>query len=124
MAITQLWRTFIDRARTMAGIRRERQLPTTNGKPTPGSSIVKDAQRIRVKHTIDDDLWKWLHTMGWRPMPVHNNRRRYTVIRGSAFEKLVQAEPLLRPGIYNLIIADPGPQRGESVSKSAHKTAP
>ncbi len=107
----------------MAGIRRQRQPPPANGKPTPGCSIVKDAQRIRVKHTIDDDLWKWLFERGWRPMPVKNNRRRYTVIRGSAFEKLVQADPVLRPGIYNLIIADPSPQRGEAMSKSAHKTA-
>jgi hypothetical protein len=93
-------RKFIDRLRTLVRVRVRRQVEPAHGKPSLGSSIVKDRFRIRLKHPIDDELWLWLSKLGWRAMPVHNNRRRYSVISERAFEKLVRADVSMRPMIY------------------------
>lgn len=93
-------RKLIDRLRTLARVRVRRHVEPAHGKPSLGSSIVKDRFRIRLKHPIDDELWLWLSKLGWRAMPVHNNRRRYTVISEHAFEKLVRADASLRPTIH------------------------
>lgn len=96
----RILRKLIDRLRTLAGVRVRRQVDAPHGKPSLGSSIVKDRFRIRLKHPIDDELWLWLSKLGWRAMPMDNNRRRYTVISERAFEKLVRADVSLRPMIY------------------------
>lgn len=99
----RILRKFLDRLRTFARVRVHRQVEPSHGKPSLGSSIVKDRFRIRLKHPIDDELWLWLSKLGWRAMPVHNNRRRYTVISERAFEKLVRADVSMRPMIYALL---------------------
>lgn len=96
----QFLRKLIDRLRTFIGVRTKRQLLPAHGKPALGGSIVKDRFRVRLKHPIDDALWNWLCDMGWRAMPVHNNRRRYVVVSEKAFEKLIKADPSLRPAIH------------------------
>lgn len=96
----RLLQKLIDRTRTMMGVRTQRQLLPVHGKPSLGGSIVKDRFRIRLKHPIDDELWTWLCDMGWRAMPVNNNRRKYTIVPERIFERLIRAEPSLRPEIH------------------------
>ena len=92
----RLFRKLKDYIRTVMGVRTQRQLLPVQGKPSLGGSIVKDRFRIRLKHPIDDDMWRWLCDMGWRAMPVNNNRRKYTIVSEKAFERLVKADPTQR----------------------------
>lgn len=110
---------LIDRMRTMAGVRVRRQVDPIHARPSLGSSIVKDRFRIRLKHPIDDELWLWLSKLGWRSMPVHNNRRRYTVISERAFEKLVQADASVRPLIYERLTEGRKKHRGKAAPTQA-----
>lgn len=90
---------FFDSFRTLVGIRQVRQLPPAGEKPSVGSSLVRDQLRLRVKYAIDDDLWRWLASKGWRVMPLHNNRRRYKVVPERVFIKLASADPAEREEI-------------------------
>lgn len=92
----RLLRKLKDRIRTMMGVRIQRQVLPAHGKPSLGGSIVKDRFRIRLKHPIDDETWNWLSDLGWRAMPVNNNRRKYTVVSERAFERLLKADPVMR----------------------------
>lgn len=92
----RLFRKLKDHIRTMMGVRIQRQLQPAHGKPSLGGSIVKDRFRIRLKHPIDDSMWTWLSDMGWRAMPVNNNRRKYAIVSEKAFERLIKADPTLR----------------------------
>jgi hypothetical protein len=96
----------------MARVRVRRQVEPAHGKPSLGSSIVKDRFRIRLKHPVDDELWQWLSKLGWRAMPVYNNRRRYTVISERAFDKLVRADVEIRPMIHALLTEGRKKRRG------------
>lgn len=96
----RLLQKLIDRVRTMVGVRTKRQVAPAHSKPSLGGSIVKDRFRIRLKHPIDDELWAWLCDMGWRAMPIHNNRRKYVVVSEKAFDKLMRAEPSMRSAIH------------------------
>ena len=97
-------KNLVDRVRTLLKVRNKRQLPPAHSKPSLGGSIVKDRFRIRLRHPIDDELWTWLCDMGWRAMPIHNNRRKYVVVSEKAFDKLVRAEPSMRTDIHALLI--------------------
>lgn len=90
---------MLDNLRTLVGIRQVRQLPPAREKPSVGSSLVRDQLRLRVKYAMDDELWRWLASKGWRPMPLHNNRRRYKVVPERVFIKLAGAEPAERDEI-------------------------
>ena len=92
----RLFRKLKDHIRTMMGVRAKRQLLPAHGKPSLGGSIVKDRFRIRLKHPIDDAMWNWLCEMGWRAMPVNDNRRKYTIVSERAFERLIKADPIVR----------------------------
>ncbi len=83
---------FFDGFRTLVGIRQVRQLAPAREKPSVGSSLVRDQLRLRVKYALDDELWRWLASKGWRPMPLHNNRRRYKVVPEKVFIKLAGAD--------------------------------
>lgn len=85
-------RSLVDSFRTLLGIRRVRHVAPARGKPSVGSSIVRHQLRVRLKYAIDDESWRWLASKGWRPMPLHNNRRRYTVLPEQVFVKLVSAD--------------------------------
>ncbi len=96
----RLFRKLKDYVRTKIGVRAQRQLAPIQGKPTLGSSIVKNRFRIRLKHPIDDELWNWLVDTGWRAMPVtNNNRRKYTIVSERAFGHLLKADPTLRDSV-------------------------
>ncbi len=88
----KLVKSLIDQFRTLAGIRRVRQVLPAREKPSVGSSIVRDQFRIRVKYAIDEELWRWLAEKGWRLMPLHNNRRRYTMVPERIFVKLLSGD--------------------------------
>lgn len=92
----RLFRKLKDYIRTLMGVRAQRQVPPAHAKPSLGGSIVKNRFRIRLKHPIDDDMWNWLCGMGWRAMPVNNNRRKYTIVSEKAFERLIKADPAQR----------------------------
>jgi len=100
----QLIRKLVDRMRTLLKVRTKRELPPVLNKPSLGGSIVKDRFRIRLKHPIDDELWHWLADMGWRAMPVHNNRRKYVVIAERSFEKFIKADPSMRTTLHARLI--------------------
>lgn len=115
---------LIDRLRTWARVRVRRQVDPIHGKPSLGSSIVKDRFRIRLKHPIDDELWAWLSKLGWRSMPVHNNRRRYTVVSERAFDKLVRADVSMRPMIYALLTEGRKKRRADAAGRQSRLSAP
>ncbi len=94
-----LFGKFFDSFRTLVGIRQVRQLPPAGEKPSVGSSLVRDQLRLRVKYAMDDDLWRWLASKGWRVMPLRNNRRRYKVVPERVFIKLASADPAEREEI-------------------------
>ncbi|WP_210545882.1 hypothetical protein [Rhodoferax sp. PAMC 29310] len=79
---------IFDRLRTLAGVRQVRQVPPARERPSVGSSIVRGPLRLRVKYAMDDEFWGWLASKGWRPMHLHNNRRRYQVVPEKVFIKL------------------------------------
>lgn len=115
---------LIDRLRTLARVRVRRQVDPIHSKPSLGSSIVKDRFRIRLKHPIDDELWAWLSKLGWRSMPVHNNRRRYTVVSERAFDKLVRADVSMRPMIYALLTEGRKKRRTDAAGSQSRLSAP
>lgn len=100
----RLFKDLVDRLRTLFRVRNTRQLPPAHSKPALGGSIIKDRFRIRLRHPIDDELWVWLCDMGWRTMPIHNNRRKYVVVSEKAFDKLIKAEPSMRTAIHAQLI--------------------
>lgn len=88
----RLFRRLIDKARTLVGIRKVRQIPSGGDKPPVGTSVVKDRLRMRLKYPIDDAFWQWLLAKGWRPMQVRNNRRRYVVVAEKTLIKMMGAD--------------------------------
>lgn len=98
----RMLKKLIDRVRTMAGIRKERQLPPLKGKPPLGTSVVRDNLRMRLSHPIDDEFWQWLSSMGWRSMlvNVHKNQRRYRVVSDKVLVKMILADPTNRMVIH------------------------
>lgn len=103
---------MVDRLRTFAGIRRVRELAPVREKPSVGSSIVRDQLRIRVKFTLDDPFWNWLVDKGWRPMPLQNNRRKYTVVPERIFVKLLSGDLAQREEIDLQLRNLPGVEPG------------
>lgn len=87
-----LWSRLIDRVRTITGVRKARRVPAVSQKPPAGTSIVLDNLRMRLKYAIDDDLWQWLVSKGWRTMQLRNNRRRYVVVAEKTLMKLMKAD--------------------------------
>lgn len=102
---------MIDGLRTLAGIRRVRQLPAPKGKPPLGTSIVKDNLRMRLTHPIDDQFWQWLSDQGWRSMlvNVHKNQRRYRLVSEKVLVRMMLSDPVSRAQIHqNLLLGAHG----------------
>ena len=109
---------MFDRLRTLVGIRRVRHVAPAREKPSVGASLVRDHLRIRVKYAIDDELWDWLASKGWRLMPLHNNRRRYTVVPERLFIKLISADLAGRESIDRRLVRS---QSAQAPSQAPHK---
>lgn len=107
---------MMDRLRTLTGIRRVRQVAPAREKPSVGSSIVRDRLRIRVKYAIDDEFWRWLASKGWRPMLLHNNRRRYVVVPERIFIKLHTADLAEREDVDRWLSRFAEAESGDPVS--------
>lgn len=95
---------LIDNVRTMTGVRKVRQLSGSKEKPAAGTSIVLDNLRLRIRYPIEDELWQWLYAMGWRAMPLANNRRRYRVISERVVLKMFKADLPERNAIHERIL--------------------
>jgi hypothetical protein len=100
----RLFGKLIDKVRTLAGVRKVRQIPTGMDKPPLGTSIVRDKLRIRLKYPIDDEFWQWLASNGWRAMQQRNNRRRYFVVAEKTLVKLMKADLDLRNQLHDKMI--------------------
>lgn len=105
-----LFGRLVDKARTLAGVRKVRKIPTGGGeKPPVGTSVVRDRLRMRLKYPIDDAFWQWLSAKGWHPMQVRNNRRRYSVVAEKTLLKLMKADLDTREQIHARITKADGP---------------
>ena len=93
-----------DKLRSLAGIRKERQLPPPGEKPSIGSNIVREKLRIRLKYPITDELWKFLAAKGWRAIDMRYNKRRYTVVPDKVLLKLIKADELERHVLHARLI--------------------
>jgi hypothetical protein len=93
-----------DKLRSIAGIRRERQLPPPGEKPPIGSNIVREKLRIRLKYPITDELWKFLTALGWRAIDMRHNNRRYTIVPDKVLLKLIKADTLERHVLHARLI--------------------
>ena len=100
----RLFGKLIDKMRTLAGVRKVRQIPSGVDKPPVGTSVVRDNLRLRLKYPIDDDFWQWLSSNGWHPMQQRNNRRRYIVVAEKTLIKLMKADLDLRNQIHDKMI--------------------
>ncbi len=100
----RLFGRLIDRVRTLAGVRKVRQIPSAVDKPPIGTSVVRENLRLRLKYPIDDDFWQWLSSNGWRAMQQRNNRRRYIVVAEKTLIKLMKADLDLRNQIHDKMI--------------------
>lgn len=96
-------RRLIDKARTLAGVRKVRQIPAMGDKPPVGSSVVRERLRMRLKYPIDDAFWQWLSAKGWRAMQVRNNRRRYVVVAEKTLIKMMRADLDIREQMHERI---------------------
>jgi hypothetical protein len=93
-----------DKLRSIAGIRRERQLPPPGEKPPIGSNIVREKLRIRLKYPINDELWKFLTALGWRAIDMRHNNRRYTIVPDKVLLKLIKADNLERHVLHARLV--------------------
>lgn len=93
-----------DKLRSMAGIRKERQLPPPGEKPTIGSNIVREKLRIRLKYPVNDELWKFLTSMGWRTIDMRYNKRRYTLVPDKVLLKFIKANEIERHVLHARLV--------------------
>ncbi|MGZ3238744.1 MAG: hypothetical protein ACXU8A_15375 [Burkholderiaceae bacterium] len=93
-----------DKLRSVAGIRRERQLPPPGEKPSIGSNIVREKLRMRLKYPITDELWKFLAAKEWRAIDMRYNKRRYTTVPDKVLLKLIKAGELERHVLHARLI--------------------
>jgi len=112
----RLFSKLVDRVRTLAGVRKVRQIPTGMDKPPLGTSVVRANLRIRLKYPIDDDFWQWLSSNGWRARQQRNSRRRYIVVAEKTLVKLMKADLDLRNQIHDKMV-NAGPP---DAARSAH----
>jgi hypothetical protein len=93
-----------DKLRSLAGIRKERQLPPIGEKPPIGSNIVREKLRMRLKYPVTDELWKFMSSMGWRAIDMRYNKRRYTMVPDKVLLKLIKADEIERHVLHARLV--------------------
>lgn len=113
-----------DKLRSMAGIRKERQLPPPGEKPTIGSNIVREKLRIRLKYPVNDELWKFLTSMGWRTIDMRYNKRRYTLVPDKVLLKFIKANEIERHVLHaRLVKVNRREKQSDNASASGSQNA-
>lgn len=81
-----------------------RRLAPPGPRPSIGASIVKRNIVMKVTEPITDEFWNWLILSGWREVRMSKNRRKYTIVPGSAFGKLAHVAAQERDALYRQML--------------------
>ena len=80
-----------DQVRTLLKIRCEREIPPAGSKPPYGAKLFRGDIRMTVRAGMDDELWRWLLSEGWREVVVRPDRRHYKDIPTTYVIRLIDA---------------------------------
>jgi hypothetical protein len=93
-----------DFLRNLAGIRLHRQLAPPSERPLVGSNIAMQNLRMRLKYPINNELWSWLVSKGWRTIDMRKERRHYTMVSDNILVRLLSANDIKREAIHKHLV--------------------